>query len=379
MAVLDMRCSILFLALLGSLGGSAEAQGEDHGFVYFSNVTGATAADQVLTTVEDQTVRALDRLGELLRERGLDYRHVVVSNVFLKDTRHFPAMNAVYRRYFATDPPTRATVRADLPDPDALIQISVVAARGDKHVVVPRGMQSPALPYSWGIKVGQTLFIAGATSRSPETYQPVPGDVATQTRRILGNVGLVLDEAGMDYGDLVSCRVFLDDARRFGEMNRAYAEFVSREDPPARATVRSGLMNPLFDAEIQCIAERSTRREVVVGAGRQRSRSPFSPAISTGNRLYLAGMVGSGFDGVPAQVIGQTRNALANLEATLAAADMDFTDVVDVWVYVTDIRQWSDVQNVLQEVLPAGLPQTVVGTPLMGSSLLVEIQMVAER
>lgn len=348
--------------------------------VYVSNVTGTERDGRALATIEEQTSRTLDRLAELLRERGLGMADVVAANVFLQDARHFQAMNEVYRRYFASNPPTRATVQADLPDPDALIQISVVATGAAKRVIEPGRMRTPALPYSWGIRVGNTLFIAGATARDPDTYQPISGDVGAQTRRIFGNIGLVLEAAGMGYGDLTSCKVFLDDARRFGEMNRAYAEFVPADDPPARATARAGLMNPAFDVEIQCVAERSASRSVVIGEGRQRSRSPFSPAIATGDRVYLAGMVGSGPGGVPADVAAQTRNTLDNLRATLAAAGMDWPHVTDMWVYVTDIRQVESVTEAMSQVLPAGMPQgTIVGMPLMGSGLLVEIQMVAER
>lgn len=368
------------VAIAGSLVGAFSSVLPGQEFVYVSSVTGVERDGRALRSIEDQTTRALDRVGEMLRERGLGYGDVVAANVFLKDARHFPAMNEIYRRYFATNPPTRATVQADLPDPGALIQISVVATSAAKQVINPRRMRTPALPYSWGIKVGNALFIAGATARDPETYQPIGGDVGAQTRRIFGNIGLVLEEAGMGYGDLTSCRVFLDDARRFGEMNRAYAEFVLAEDPPARATVRASLMNPAFEVEIQCVAERSHGRWVVIGEGRQRSRSPFSPAISTGDRLYLAGMVGSGQGGVPPDVQAQTTNTLANVRATLAAAGMDWTHVTDAWVYLTDIRQLAEVRRVMAEVLPEGMPPaTIIGTPLMGSRLLVEIQMTAQR
>ena len=354
---------------------AAALAAQERELVYVSNVTGTTADGRALTTIADQTTRALANLGASLRERGLELGHVVAVNVFLKDARHFQDMNAVYRRVFANDPPTRATAEADLPDPDALIQLSAVAARGRKQVIAPAGMASPSLPYSWGIKVGNTLFLSGMTSRAPDTYEPVLGDVSTQTRRIFGNMGLVLKAAAMDFKDLTSCRVFLDDARRFGAMNQAYAEFVPAQDPPARATVRAGLMNPAFDVELQCVAEPSPTRMVVMAEGQQRSRAPLSPAISTGNRVYLSGMLGGAGD-----VAAQTRTTLNNLLGTLRAAEMDFSHLVDVWVYVTDMRQWEAVKRVLDEVLPAGAPQpTVVGTPLMGANFLVEIQMVAER
>jgi enamine deaminase RidA (YjgF/YER057c/UK114 family) len=348
------------------------AQGAE--LVYISNVTGTHAGGRALTNAEDQTAAALDHLGEVLRERGLDYSDVVVSNVFLRDTRHFQAMNGIYRTYFRIDPPTRATVQADLMDPDALIQISVVAASGPKEVITPTGMRSPDLPYSWGIKMGGTLFISGATSRSPETYQPVAGDVATQTRRIFGNIGMVLEEAGMSYKDLVSCRVFLDDPRGFGVMNQAYVESVPADDPPARATVRAALMNPVFSSEIQCVAESTTRRRVVRPEGQARRQLPFSPGIDTGDRLYLAGVVGRGSDAAE-----EARAALDNIRSTLEAASRSFDDVENVWVYLADIRDWDAVRAVLAEAMGDDAPEpTVVGTRLMGRSG-VEIQMVAGR
>lgn len=342
--------------------------------VYISNVTGTESGGRPLVTVEEQTARMLDNLGEELREHGLGHSDVVVSNVFLRDTRHFQAMNGVYRTYFQNGPPTRATVQADLLDPNALIQISVVAAGGPKEIITPGGLKSPELPYSWGIKVANTLFVSGATSRSPETYQPVTGDVATQTRRVFGNIGMVLEEAGMGFDDLVSCKVFLDDARSFGIMNGAYGEFVPGGDPPARATVRSALMNVVFSTEIQCVAVTSGDRSVVRADGEARGRNPYSPGIDTGDRVYVAGMTGRGNDAAE-----EARAALGRIRSTLDAASVDFGDVENVWVYLADVRDWDAVRAVLDEALGPDAPEpTVVGSRLMGRSI-VEIQIVVKR
>ena len=340
--------------------------------VYFPNITATVGGDGPLTTVEEQTAGVLDALGEQLRSSGLGYGDVVAVNVFLRDTRHFQAMNGIYREYFASGPPTRATVEADLPDRDALVQVSAVATPDGTEVISPAGLQSPALPYSWGIRAGDVLFIAGATSRDPDTYQPVRGDVQTQTRRVFGNIGIVLEAAGMDYGDLVACRVFLDDVRLWGDMNTAYREFVTADDPPARAAVRGGLMNPDFLVEIQCVAERSDERRVVRRDGQQPGSSPLSPAIATGERVWLSGMLAPGDDAE-----GEARATLANLGATLEAAGLGFGDVEDVWVYLTDVRDAEAVLGVIADVMPAGAPvPTVAGLPLVGR-LGVEIQMTA--
>ena len=340
--------------------------------VYIPNITATADGGGPLTTIEEQTAGVLDALGDQLRSRGLDYGDVVAMNVFLRDTRHFQAMNGVYRGYFATDPPTRATVEADLPDRDALVQVSAVATPDGTEVISPAGLQSPALPYSWGIRVGDVLFIAGATSRDPDTYQPVRGDVQTQTRRVFGNIGRVLEAAGMDYGDLVACKVFLDDGRLWGDMNTAYREFVTADDPPARAAVRGGLMNPDFLVEIQCVAERSDERRVVRREGQQPGSSPLSPAIATGERVWLSGMLAPGDDAE-----GEARATLDNLGATLEAAGLGFGDVEDVWVYLTDVRDAEAVLGVIAEMMPDGAPvPTIAGLPLVGR-LGVEIQMTA--
>ena len=371
MTVTGIRCTLVGGLLNLLLSSPLWLSALSPELVYISNVTATQSAGRTLTNVEDQTRATLDRLGEVLQEHGLSYSDVVASNVFLKDTRHFQGMNGVYRTYFEISPPTRAPVQADLLEPDALIQISVVATGESKEVITPGGLKSPELPYSWGIKVGSTLFISGATSRDPDTYQPVTGDMATQTQRIFGNISFVLEEAGMSFGDLVSCRVFLDDPRGFAVMNRAYAESVSAAAPPARATVRASLMNPVFSTEIQCVAESSSERKVVRAEGRAPGRLPFSPGIDTGDRLYLAGVVGRG-----SNASEQTRAALDDIRSTLEAASRSFEDVEDIWVYLADVRDRDVVQTILNETIGDDMPTpTIVGARLMGRSG-VEIQMV---
>ena len=346
---------------------------QDTHISYFPEVVVTEEQGKKLLTIEEQATAVLEKLGVDLRSKGLDYSDVVVSNVFLKDARDFQAMNMIYRTYFEEKAPTRATVEVDLLDPDALVQISAVAAQGSKKIIVPTDLKSPELPYSWGISVGNTLFISGATSRSPETYQPVPGDVGTQTRRVLGNIGLILKEAEMDFSDLVSCKVFLDDTRDFQAMNAAYIDFMPVDDPPARATVRAGLVNKVFSSEIQCIAEKSVQRKMVSPTVPTRRR-PFSPAIESGGRLYVAGIVVGAEDAV-----AETRAVMERVESILEAGSRDLDSIENMWIYLTDIRDASNVMEVVHEILGSDIPKpTIIGAPLMGRAK-VEIQVTASE
>ena len=123
-------------------------------------------------------------------------------------------------------------------------------------------------------------------------------------------------------------------------MNQTYAETVPVADPPARATVRARLVNPLFSTEIQCVAEESPHRSVVRAEGQAPGNLPFSPGIDTGSRLYLSGVVGRGGD-----ITEQTRGALDSIRSTLEAASRGFGDVEDIWVYLADIRDWESIRR----------------------------------
>ena len=367
------KITILSLLVVLIAGTPQLVIAQDTHISYFPEVVVTEEQGKKLLTIEEQATAVLEKLGVDLKSKGLDYSDVVVSNVFLKDARDFQAMNMIYRTYFEEKAPTRATVEVDLLDPDALVQISAVAAQGSKKVIVPTDLKSPELPYSWGISVGNTLFISGATSRSPETYQPVPGDVGTQTRRVLGNIGLILKEAEMDFSDLVSCKVFLDDTRDFQAMNAAYIDFMPVDDPPARATVRAGLVNKVFSSEIQCIAEKSAQRKMVSPTVPTRRR-PFSPAIESGGRLYVAGIVVGAEDAV-----AETRAVMERVESILEAGSRDLDSIENMWIYLTDIRDASNVMEVVHEILGSDIPKpTIIGAPLMGRAK-VEIQVTASE
>jgi 2-iminobutanoate/2-iminopropanoate deaminase len=79
--------------------------------------------------IEAETAAMLDNVGRLLEAVGLTLRDVVKATVYLRDFDEFEAMNQVYRRYFPTDPPTRATVGVTRLAADYRIEIEVIAAR----------------------------------------------------------------------------------------------------------------------------------------------------------------------------------------------------------------------------------------------------------
>jgi 2-iminobutanoate/2-iminopropanoate deaminase len=77
-----------------------------------------------------QTERVLENLKGVLAACGSSLAQVVKTTVFLKDMGEFAKMNEVYGRYFAADPPARATVEAARLPRDVRVEIECVATVG---------------------------------------------------------------------------------------------------------------------------------------------------------------------------------------------------------------------------------------------------------
>ena len=79
--------------------------------------------------IEAETRQMLDNVVALLGAVGLTTADVVRATVYLRDFTDFAAMNAIYRTYFPTDPPTRATVGVTALAADFRVEIEVIATR----------------------------------------------------------------------------------------------------------------------------------------------------------------------------------------------------------------------------------------------------------
>ncbi|MCJ2024499.1 RidA family protein [Methylobacterium sp. J-067] len=82
-----------------------------------------------------------------------------------------------------------------------------------------------------------------------------------------------------------------------------------------------------------------SKRDVVFPASRHAlyDMHRYSPAVRSGDLLFVSGQVGSREDGSPEPTFElQVRRAFANLRTVLAAAGCTFDDVVDVTTFHTD-------------------------------------------
>jgi 2-iminobutanoate/2-iminopropanoate deaminase len=123
------------------------------------------------------------------------------------------------------------------------------------HVLLnPAGVPAPISHYSNGVKVGDTIYVAGQVALDGEGRLVGPGDVVAQTRQVLENIRRVLHVGGATLDDVVKVTVYLanvDDRPRINEVRQAYFG----ENRPASTLVEvSRLALPGLLVEIEAVA-----------------------------------------------------------------------------------------------------------------------------
>jgi 2-iminobutanoate/2-iminopropanoate deaminase len=198
------------------------------------------AGEKVADPQAAQVDSALDNMKAVLEAAGLDLSHMVFVNPFLTAQIPMRVMNEHYaRRFEFGNTPARATIEvASLPN-GAQIEYTGVAVRdlGKRRAVRPKNMP-PSPTASPCVFAGDTLYCSAKSGFIPGPNGGVFGSTtALQLRQTMRNQLDNLEEADMNFAQVVSTTVYLDnlaDTRAFDEVYVKYFRGI----PPARTTIQ---------------------------------------------------------------------------------------------------------------------------------------------
>ncbi len=111
----------------------------------------------------------------------------------------------------------------------------------------------PIGPYNQAILADNMLYISGQIPIDPATNQVVEGSIADQTHLVMKNLENILDEAGMEFSNVVKTSIFIKNMDDFALINEAYGSYFD-STPPARETVEVSRLPKDVNVEISCIA-----------------------------------------------------------------------------------------------------------------------------
>ncbi|MGB7860236.1 MAG: Rid family detoxifying hydrolase [Acidimicrobiia bacterium] len=110
-------------------------------------------------------------------------------------------------------------------------------------------------PYSFATEANGLVFLSGQVGLIPATGERAPDDVSAQAHQVMKNIGALLGDLGLGYGDILKTTVFLADIDDYPVVNEAYGSYF-KEEPPARSAVQAGALPGGFLVEIEVVAAR---------------------------------------------------------------------------------------------------------------------------
>ncbi len=122
-----------------------------------------------------------------------------------------------------------------------------------KTIIFSDKAPAPIGPYSQAIKAGNTLYVSGQIPINKDTGELVTENISVETDQVMKNISWILDIAGMDFGNVVKCSIFVTDMNDFSIVNATYEKYF-KSDPPARETVEVAALPKGVHVEISCIA-----------------------------------------------------------------------------------------------------------------------------
>jgi 2-iminobutanoate/2-iminopropanoate deaminase len=117
-----------------------------------------------------------------------------------------------------------------------LVGVSSQAAdTGFTYLVPPKADARPAAPFSNGVMVGETLYVAGNIGIDAATGL-APANIDTETHLVMDAVKRTVEQAGLTMDDLVSVTVYCTDLGLFDSFNAIYRSYFHGQFP-ARAFI----------------------------------------------------------------------------------------------------------------------------------------------
>lgn len=112
---------------------------------------------------------------------------------------------------------------------------------------------APIGPYSQAALANGTLYVSGQIALDADSGNLVNDSIENETHKVMQNLQAILEEAGMDFSNVLKCTIFVKDLNNFGKINETYGSYFT-SNPPARETVEVSRLPKDVNVEISCIA-----------------------------------------------------------------------------------------------------------------------------
>ena len=123
-----------------------------------------------------------------------------------------------------------------------------------KKIINTKNAPAPIGPYNQAIKIGNMLFVSGQVAVNPKNNELIQSSISDETDQVMKNLSAILEEADMDFRNVVKTTIFLSNMSYFNEVNNIYGSYLKKGQEPARETVAVKTLPKEVNVEISIIA-----------------------------------------------------------------------------------------------------------------------------
>ena len=124
----------------------------------------------------------------------------------------------------------------------------------EKKIINTKKSPAPIGPYNQAVFKGNTLFISGQIALDAESMKLNNRSINDETHQVMKNLKNILEQANMNFNNVVKSSIFLSDMSLFEEVNNIYGSYLNPGNEPARETIAAKTLPMNVNVEISMIA-----------------------------------------------------------------------------------------------------------------------------
>ena len=351
--------------------------------------------------VAEQTVIALEKVRDALKEAGTSMDNIVRTVVCLKDMADCERVREAEQKYYqqhapllVAEPPASKVIQSHYHvRPESLVEIDVTAVLSQdmpgwevkKYPMYYAGVKQP---YSKSAVVGNLIFCSGVDGRSLETGKVSSNNIAEQMTAALDNLKSTLREAGATMDKIVDTTILLTDLDNYACMRETESEYYQSQarrlvdDPPASTFIKTASL-----AKPECLVE--VQATAVVSEDRPGWKVTKYPEWCAGKRTVIpwfpAGMphlsktvvvgdfvIGGGCaartakseDTIGTTITEQMKVTLDVIKDTIEDAGGSMDNIIQTFILLKDIKDYPLMREAELEYYRQHAPRLVAEPPV---------------
>jgi reactive intermediate/imine deaminase len=388
-------------------------------FSHYNNLSAQLPIDPktgkvVAGGVKEQTEQCFKNINAIVASIDHTLSDVVRITVFLKNVKDIEVVDEVYKTFFPTYVPARTIVAvADFPM-NALVQIEALVSNGEGTIpnapqsgdlikLVNNTLNAPINPLSaQSVSFSHYNNLSAQLPIDPKSGRLVAGGVKEQAGQCLRNIKAILESIDVPFDDIVKINIFLKNLSDIEAIDEVYRTFfpdsaIARAVAyvPARTIIAASALPMDALVQIEAVVSHGDgtppqivedRHGIIIEVNNKADapkNSQYSQTVAFSHYNHISAQLPvdpTTGDLVAGGIKEQAGQCLKNIKAIVESVDHVMEDVVKVNIFLKNIADIDDVDEVYKTFFPGGIPaRRTVGVAALPKEALVQIEVVVSN